>query len=359
MSGDGRDDGDDAGAVPEWLGDIDWSDTPGGDGSDDGSSGVTDPEPASQPDEGPAATGSDGGPASTDRIRAALSEVRGEVRKAALVHAAAEAALVATLAAVLLSLATPAALSGAVGLPQVAFGALRSLPVVGPLAPRTLRVSALVAVGLGATAFGAAYLLRLRRPLVEQFEAANPAVWEALRTARDAVGSDHDTAMARRLYADVITTLRDTSSLELVGTRRLVVTVVLVAVVAAAGVQVAVVNPDLGGLLPGGDTAPGVQQPDDDDDLQDGEDILGDAEDVEAGEEVENITVPGTGEGSDDGPTAPGVGAGGGGGSGEFDSQQAGFAGEERIEDAELVREYNLRIREFDAEDGTENDDGT
>ena len=295
----------------------------------------------------------------TDQIRAALSEVRREVRKAAVIHAAAEGALVAVVAGLLLSLATPAALSGAVGLPGVVFEVLRSLPTVGSVAPRTIGVGWVVAAGLGLAAFAAAFGLRLRRPLVEQFEAANPSVREALRTARDAVEGGRDTEMARRLYADVIATLRETSSLELVEGRRLLVTVLLVAVVAIAGVQVAVVNPDLGGLLAGGDAGTGVQQPDDDEDLQDGEEILGDAEDVEAGDEVENITVPGTGEGGDDGPTAPGVGTGGGGGSGEFDSQQAGFAGNDRIEDAELVREYNLRIREFDDEDETETDDET
>ena len=289
----------------------------------------------------------------TDQIRAALSEVRREVRKAALLHAAAEGALVAVVAGLVLSLATPAALSGAIGLPGVVFEALRSLPGVGAVAPRTIAVGWVVAVGLGFVAFAVAFGLRLRRPLIEQFEAANPPVREALRTARDAVEGGRDTEMARRLYADVIATLRETSSLELVGGRRLLVTVLLVAVVAIAGVQVAVVNPDLGGLLAGGDAGSGVQQPDDDQELQDGDEILGDAEDVEAGDEVENITVPGTGEGGDDGPTAPDVGTGGGGGSGEFDSQQAGFAGNERIEDAELVREYNLRIREFDDEDAT------
>jgi hypothetical protein len=289
----------------------------------------------------------------TDQIRAALSEVRREVRKAAVIHAAVEGALVAVVAGLLLSVATPAPLSGAVGLPGVVFEGLRSLPVVGTVAPRTIAVGWVVAVGLGVVAFAAACGLRLRRPLIEQFEAANPPVREALRTARDAVEGGRDTEMARRLYADVITTLRETSSLELVEGRRLLVTVLLVAVVAIAGVQVAVVNPDLGGILAGDDPGSGVQQPDDDEELQDGEEILGDAEDVEAGDEVENITVPGTGEGGDDGPTAPGVGTGGGGGSGEFDSQQAGFAGNDRIEDAELVREYNLRIREFDDEDAT------
>ena len=331
----------------EWLDGVD-----GSAGSPSG--GDAGPEPGTSVDDDPDVDPADAG-ASTDRIRAALSEVRGEVRKAALVHAAVEGALVAVVATLLFSLATPAPLSGALPLPAVAFGILRNLPAVGAVAPRTVGVAPLVALGLGGVGFAGAYLVRLRRPLVEQFEAANPPVREALRTARDAVDGGRDTEMARRLYADVIATLRETSTLELVDARRLAVTVLLVGVVAVAGVQVAVINPDLGGILPGGN-GPGatVEQPDDDE-LQDGEEILGDAEDVGAGDEVENITVLGTGEGDEEGPTAPDAGTGGGGGSGEFDGQQAGFGGEERIEDAELVREYNLRIREFD--DG-ETEDG-
>ena len=408
------DDGTSEDAV-DWLGDIEWSEEPSdgsekpSDGSEDKSGENDSSEPVDRIETGPADRGDtrddagsrqadtqigggrDGGDvesdgmsrfdpdrdgsdsgvdtddfdadisssASTDRIRAALSEVRREVRKAAVIHAASEGALVAVVAGLLLSLVTPAALSGAVGLPGVVFGALRRLPVIGAVVPRTIAVGWVVAVGLGVVAFAAAFGLRLRRPLIEQFEAANPPVREALRTARDAVDGGRDTEMARRLYADVIATLRETSSLELVEGRRLLVTVLLIAGVAIAGVQVAVVNPDLGGLLAGGDAGSGTQQPNDDEELQDGEEILGDAEDVEAGDEVENITVPGTGDGGDDAPTAPGVGTGGGGGSGEFDSQQAGFAGNERIEDAELVREYNLRIREFDDEDGTETNDET
>ena len=410
---DGSEDGDDTGEdAVDWLGDIEWSEEPSG-GSDDESGGrgssesidrietssadrddagdgprgrQTDTETgggrggggvesggisrADSDRDGPESGVDTGGSGEFDadindinadidpsespaRIRAALSEVRREVRKAAVIHAASEGALVAVVTGLLLSLATPAALSGAVGLPGVVFGALRRLPVIGAVAPRTIAVWWFAAMGLGFVAFAAAFGLRLRRPLVEQFEAANPPVREALRTARDAVEGGRDTEMARRLYADVIATLQETSSVELVEGRRLLVTVLLVVIVAVAGVQVAVVNPDLGGLLAGGDTGPGVEQPDDDEELQDGDEILGDAEDVEAGDEVENITVPGTGEGGDDGPTAPGVGTGGGGGSGEFDSQQAGFAGNDRIEDAELVREYNLRIREFDDEDAT------
>ena len=406
--GDERDSGGDGdgtdGDAVDWLGDVEWSEEPpdgpeaesagshspepvdrigesppdrrdtgndtgsrridaktagGRDGDDTEGGGVSHADPdRGDPGSGVGTGGTDTSDAdlnpseSTDRIRAALSEVRREVRKAAVIHAAAEGALVAVVAGFLLSLATPAALSGVVGLPGVVFEALRRLPIVGAVAPRIIGVGWFAAAGLGLVAFVAAFGLRLRRPLIEQFEAANPPVREALRTARDAVEGGRDTEMARRLYADVIATLRETSSLELVAGRRLVVTGLLIAVVAIAGVQVAVVSPDLGGFLAGGDAGTGVQQPDDEE-LQDGEEILGDAEDVEAGDEVENITVPGTGEGGDGGPTAPGVGTGGGGGSGEFDSQQAGFAGNDRIEDAELVREYNLRIREFDDADAT------
>ncbi|MGQ4556224.1 DUF7502 family protein [Halobellus sp. GM3] len=285
---------------------------------------------------------------SSDRIRAALAEVRREVQKAAVVQAAVEAALVALVANLALTLFEPSALAGAVGLPAVAVEPLRALPLLGEFAPRTVQVASFVAVAAGLVAFAASLAHRLRRPLVEQFESANPVIEEALRTARDAVDGGSDTEMARRLYDDVVETLGETSSLDLVDARRVAATVLLVALVSLASVQVAIVNPDVSGLL-GGSGDAGVQQPDDDE-LQDGDQILGDREDVEAGDDLENISVPGTGEGEGGGPTGPSDGFGGGGGSGEFDSQQAGFAGEERIEDAELVREYNLRIRELDEE---------
>ena len=291
---------------------------------------------------------------STTQIRAALDEVRREVRKVALVHAAVDAALFALLANLVLALLEPSRLAVGVRLPSALAEALGAVPLVGEFAPRAIAATSLVAVALGVLAFAVEYVLRLRRPLVEQFEGANPPVDEALRTARDAVDAGGDTEMARRLYGDVVETLGETSTLELVETRRVAVTIVLVVLVSLASVQVAVVDPDLAGILGVGGDDPTVDRPEDDE-LQDGEDILGDPEDVEAGDEFENISVPGTGEGGGDGPTGPGDGFGGGGGSGEFDSQQAGFAGEERIEDAELVREYNLRIREIEDEDA----DGT
>ncbi|MFB6089530.1 MAG: hypothetical protein ABEJ97_00595 [Halobellus sp.] len=290
--------------------------------------------------------------ASTARIRAALAEVRGEVKKAAALHAVVDATFVAVAANLLLSLVAPPPLDVQFGLPGVASAALRSVPLLGDVAPRAVQATSLVAVALGVLTFVGEYFYYVREPLVEQFEDGNPEVQEALRTARDAVGRGSETPMARRLYDDVIARLESTSTGELVAARRVAVTVLLVAVVSVASVQIALVNPDLGGLL-GPDDGAGIEQPDDDE-LQDGDRILGDREDVQAGDELENITVTGSGEPIGDGATAPGGGGyGSGGGSGEFESQQAGFAGAERIEDAELVREYNLRIREFD-DDETE-----
>jgi len=282
------------------------------------------------------------------QIRAALTEVRREVRNVAVLYATVEAALVALVVNLVLGLTDPQSLAVAIPIPSVVVDALGSIPLVGGVAPATIPVTAILALAIGGVAFAVAFAVRVRRPLVEQFEAANAPLGAALRTARDAVDGGADTEMVRRLYDDVIETLGSTSTLELVETRRVVATLVLVALVSVASVQVAIVNPDLAGLL-GAGGEPTVERPDDGG-LQDGDEILGDREDVGEGDDQENISVPGTGEGSADGPTGSDGGFGGGGGSGAFDSQQSGYAGQERIEDAELVREYNLRIREFDDE---------
>ncbi|RLM59871.1 hypothetical protein DVK02_00630 [Halobellus sp. Atlit-31R] len=318
----------------------------GDDPDDDPSNGLADPPNAQGTDAGD-------GDETTARIRSALDEVRREVRKAALLYATVDAALLALLSNLALALVEPPWLATTVGLPAAVVGLFRQLPVLGGVAPATIQATSLAAVALGVAAFVGEAAVRLRRPLVEQFEAANPPVREALRTARDAVDDGADTAMARRLYDDVIATLGETSTFELVGTRRVAVTVLLVALVSLASVQVAIVDPDVGGLFgPNGD-GDGQLTPPADDDLQDGDQILGDPEDVEAGDELQNISVPGSGDGIGDGPTGPSSGYPGGGGSGEFDSRQAGFTGAAEIEDAELVREYNLRIREFDDETET------
>ena len=85
--------------------------------------------------------------------------------------------------------------------------------------------------------------------------------------------------------------------------------------------------------------------------LQDGSSILGEPEDVPEGSEDLDATIDTSGSGSGDGTDAASATAyedSGFGGSETVESQRAGFTERERLEDAELIREYNLRIREND-----------
>lgn len=299
------------------------------------------------------------GPAAGDdaasRMRGALSEVREEARKVAFLHALLDAGLVALVVNVLLRLFRPAALGDAVDLPGFLAGA-------GGVVPNTIHTASIVGLLLGVAAFAGEYLLRTRRPLVEQFEAGNPSVAEALRTARDTVEDGANTEMARRLYEDVLADLRETSSFELVGTRRVVVTTLLIVLVSLASIQVAVVDLDLTDALDGDDDddLPGEQPPrtEAEDELQDGDEILGDAENVSAGDESINASVQGSDEGEGEGGSVspPSSYDDGGFADAAVEGQDAGYAPSENIEDAELIREYNLRIRDNDDEADDEDD---
>jgi len=221
--------------------------------------------------------------------------------------------------------------------------------------------SAALAVALGVVAFLVGVGIRVRRPLVEQFEAANPPVREALRTARDAVGDDADSVMARRLYADVLDRLGESSGLALVDGRRIGLTVVVAVVLAVATVQMAVLDPGLFEPPVETDTGGPDEAESNYTGLLDGDQILGDSEAVEAGEEELNASIESSGGGQDVGeqqefPSAGGPGASAGGNG--VDSQQAGFAAPEQVEDAELVREYNRRIRSGDSGSGAGGTDG-
>ncbi|SFR43518.1 DUF7502 family protein [Halogeometricum limi] len=298
-----------------------------------------------------AATGGDPD-AATVRIRKALAEVRREGRKVAFLYAALDAALVALVVNVTLRLFRPAALGDVLTLPAALAGA-------GGVVPRTIHAAAVVGLALGAVTFAAEYVARSRRPLVEQFESANPAVRESLRTARDTVDDGANTDMARRLYEDVLSGLRETSTFELVGTRRVVVTTLFVVLVSLASIQVAVVDLDLTETLDGrngqDDDVPSDRQETEreDDELQDGDQILGDPENVTAGDESINASVQGSesGEGQGGSTAPPSAYDDGGFSDAAVESQDAGYAESENVEDAELIREYNLQIRENDDED--------
>ena len=291
------------------------------------------------------------------RVEAALTEVRRECWKAATLHAVVEATAVFFAANLVLVTVDPGWLPTRFVLPEAVGGLLAgTLGVSGPVG---LPGSGTLAFVLGLVAFAVGIGYRVRRPLVEQFEAANPEVREALRTARDAVSDDADSAMARRLYADVLDGLSRSSGLALVDQRRLGFGVAAVVLLSVLTVQVAVLDLDLFDAdeeITDNGSAPVNNYTG----LLDGDQVLGDSEAVEAGEEELNASVESSGGGQDIGDEeqfpsdgAPGAGAPSDG----VEGQKAGFAAPEQVEDAELVREYNRRIRSEDETGGTDGGD--
>jgi len=279
----------------------------------------------------------------------ALRAVRREGWKAALLYAVVDAVALCLVVNLAVTLLGPPSLPAqvAVGLPTDALG----------LAARTVTVpvSALLGVVAGLLALPVETWLRLRRPLVEQFEVANPAVAEALRTARDAIERGGDSRMATRLYGDVLDRLRESSGVALVDTRRLAGTVALVVAVSLVTLQATAAGvallADTGGQGTDATDAP----PDEYEGLEDGDAVLGDRENVSGGDNNLTARVDSTGgddpvDRSEQFPSdGPESGAGG-----AVEGQQAGFANPDAIEDAELVRAYNLRIR--DEQDQEEDD---
>jgi hypothetical protein len=271
-----------------------------------------------------------------DRLEAAVREVRHEWYKVAAVYAAVDAALAALLVNLLVNLLAIDALPAQVGVPGP-LGSVSSSSLLGLVAG--------LLVGIGEFAY------RARQPAVEGFERANPQVSEALRTARDAAADASDSVMAVRLYEDVLERLRTTSSAALVDARRLAVPVVVLLVVSVLTVQVAVVDLSLDRFGDDGPGGPDDRAPDDYDGLRDGDEVLGDAEDVSAGDTEQDVVVGSDGSGEGTGGDAPGsYDDGGFATGGDVESQQAGYAPDERIEDADLIREYNLKIREEEDE---------
>jgi hypothetical protein len=279
------------------------------------------------------------------RMRRALGEIRREGYKVAVVYAIVDAALAVLVANLLVQVVDPEALPTTVPWPTAVADALAG--VLGA-PPGPLQTSVLVGVAAGAVVFGAEFLLRTRRPIVEQFEGANPEVREALRTARDAVEAGRDSRMVLALYEDVLDRLGRTSSVGLVNLKRVFVTVLVVSAVSLASIQVAVVDlqvSDFEGDDPVDDSDPGSDY----EGLQDASGVLGDPENVSAGEETLNTTLSTQGGGDDGSGSSPAAYESGGfAGSGEVEGQEAGFAESEQLEDAELIREYNLRIRQED-----------
>jgi hypothetical protein len=223
------------------------------------------------------------------------------------------------------------------------------VPEAGPLSGgAVLAVLAGLLVGVGE------FTVRVRRPLVDRFGAANPEVATALRTARDTVARGRDDPMARRLYADTRERLERASSRGLLDVRRLAATVVVVAVLGAATVGVGAAGTTLfgpadPGAPPGGGpggTVDGTPAPDEYDGLRDGDEVLGTPGGVDRGSDDQTARVGTNPDASGERtPAGDGFDTAGDAATGEYDAQRAGFADESSIEDAELVREYYVRVQ--------------
>ncbi|MFB6161178.1 MAG: hypothetical protein ABEJ61_08385 [Haloferacaceae archaeon] len=318
------------------------SDQPDPSGADEPTAGGRPPASADRPDDPAESATRDGdsdAAAARERMRRGIRAVRREGRKAALIYATVDAVLALLLVNLLLRVTALPSVPSALPVPGAAVA-------VG--APATVDLAVVAGVVAGIGAFGADLALRLRRPLVERFESVNPEVSEALRTARDAVEAGRESRMATRLYDETVERLGETSSLGLLDLRRIAVTILLVALLAPASVHVVAVDYQV--TFDGGEEAPrdGTSTTDSEyEGLQNPDQVLGDPEDVRAGDRSIDTTLPTQGSGSGNASAAESYDSGGYAGSAvEVESQQAGFAEQERLEDAELIREYNLRIRE-------------
>lgn len=286
---------------------------------------------------------------SHERMEWALLRIRFEGWKAASIHAVTDAAAVFLASNLLLTVFAPAWAPERIKIPSIVLGPAEA--VVGLPESVFLPGTAFLTGGLGIVAFGIGLWLRVSQSLVEQFERANPSVAESLRTARDAAASGADSRMAMRLYEDVLARLRQTSSVKLIDERRVGAMVVLIIVMSVLTIQVSVHDITISSDSALDSSGPeGDVQVENFRGLQDGSDVLGDREDVSAGDENLTAQLDSTGgeervEDRSQFPSDSGASIDGGGGSGT-DSQQAGFTTLDQIEDAELIREYNIRIRE-------------
>ncbi|WP_396612917.1 hypothetical protein ACH9L7_06525 [Haloferax sp. S1W] len=277
------------------------------------------------------------------QMSAAVRAVRREAKKAALVPSVADGAVAALLVNIVLRTLPVSSLPRELSLAR--------LPGVDTAV--AIHVAVPIAILIGILVAGAEYTLRMRQPPVEQFEAVNPEVAEALRTARDTLGSGGESQMVVALYEDVLSRLRSTSSVELLPTRRVAVAVVLAIALSAASIHLAVADLRITGL--GG---PSGQLADTDRDgtyrdseLENGSSILGDPENVSTGADELNATLGGTGSGSDS-PSSVAAAYDSTGYSSDVavESQRAGYLADDTLEDEALIRDYTLKIRDQDDE---------
>ncbi|MDZ7687496.1 MAG: hypothetical protein U5J64_02025 [Halobacteriales archaeon] len=279
-----------------------------------------------------------------EQILQAEKEIRKEGAKAAALHGTVEATVFFVVVYFVLSVVVSVPLIDAVSVEA------------GVEIPGALIVSlALALVFLVADAY-----LVYRRRTLEYFEEVNPQVNEALRTARDAANRGDNNEMAEALYDDVLEKLKTTSSDGFVSMPRIAGSVVLVFAVAFL-----LLTATLGGYgggqslfsdetttqgggggegesEAGGGSGSGEAQ----EELQNADDVLGESGEVSRGANDRNVELDRSGSGGEGGGGTGSVGEGSDMSNRvEVEGQRTEFSPEEEIEDAELVKEYNLRVR--------------
>ena len=305
-------------------------------------------------------TGSETASAPREELLDAVAEIRREAAKAAAVHAALDAMVVFAvlrLSLQLLSVGDGAEPVAAVPVPDAVGGSLRGIGVAVP-DPVGVSAASLVVAATAVSWLAADAAFRYERLGVERFEAHNPGVAEALRTARDAAASDVETPVATELYRTVLRRLEETSSRAFLRRRQLVGVVVALALCSAGivGVAGAGISPVDGGDVDvaasagggggsgtgGGGTGGGASG------SGGSADLLGEEGTVERG--TDNRSVRLRGEGPDDGSGEYGDGSVAVDSS-DVDASPAEFTDEQRPEAADLVRAYTERIREDETDD--------
>ena len=283
------------------------------------------------------------------QIKRALAEIRREGFKIAVIYAVVDAAIVALLVNMTaLVVGIPSAIPPRIPIPPAVVTMLEDTLGVTMTEP-TIATGAVLGVGSGLLILPVEVGIRTRRPLVDQFAAANPSLQESLRTARDATEANRQSAIVKRLYENVLTGLNQASSLGLISLRRVATAVVILVILSGATVQLAVVDLSLDEF--GADstvTVAGDREKTEYSGLKNGSAILGEKTSVREGQQTQNATISTSGSDGGDGGDrdSPTAYTNSGFSAEDVQTQQAAFDSDEAVQNAALIREYNLAIRE-------------
>ena len=280
-----------------------------------------------------------------EMVLQAEKEIRREGAKAAFLHGVVEATAFFVIAYFALFTVQPDAIPETV-----------PVEAAGVAVPGAVVVSTVLALVF---LVADAYLIYRRRTL-EYFEDVNPHINEALRTARDAAERGEENEMAEALYEDVLEELKSTSSDGFVSIPRMAGSVLLVFALAFL-----LLSATLGGFSGGqslfsdettaqgggggageSEGGGGGGEGETQQEQQSSEDVLGESGEVSRGTDERNVELDRSGSGGEGGGGTGSVGEGREYGEGvSVEGQRTEFSPEEEIEDAELVKEYNLRVR--------------